>query len=225
MNNQVDEHIALASYPRSGNTWVRFLLEKATGQRSSSVYNCGGKIMPRSNVGGIVTKTHIADYTLYDRAIYLIRNPFDAFESFYHWHRDIEGNAGLEWHKHIQGCILTWFGHTQHWVRARPCIPVYTMRYEDLHADTLGELKALLGWLGWDVPNENIVAAVEASDINKLRKAFKYGPAFFRRGTIGEGINAFSTEEQYMVINALADFMIFHGYESTIRGIMAGSKT
>ncbi len=80
--------VALVSLPGSGNTWVRGLLEKATGICTGSIY-CDGGLMRSGFVGEtvhdgsvLVAKAHTPDYkkshTKYGSAILLIRNPFDA---------------------------------------------------------------------------------------------------------------------------------------------------
>lgn len=91
--------VALVSFHGSGNTWVRHLMEQATGVFTGSIYcDPGLKVAfpGESVVSGnvIVTKTHrsdsmelpgdIATYTgkrIYDKAILLVRNPYDALVS------------------------------------------------------------------------------------------------------------------------------------------------
>ena len=91
--------IALVSFHGSGNTWLRYLLEQATGYYSGSIY-CDsvlktvfpGESVVSGNV--IIVKTHHADTrTLpkdiqmstgrdtYDKAIVLVRNPYEALVS------------------------------------------------------------------------------------------------------------------------------------------------
>ena len=93
--------VALVSVPGSGNTWVRGLLEKATGVCTGSIY-CDSPLRSKGFVGEdvrdgsvLVVKTHTSDYqwkgvevekrylddALYGSAILLIRNPFDALVS------------------------------------------------------------------------------------------------------------------------------------------------
>lgn len=90
--------VALVSVPGSGNTWVRGLLEKATGVCTGSVY-CDMPLRLKGFAGEYVhdgsvllVKTHTSDYqwigtklkkrnpedALYGSAILLIRNPFDT---------------------------------------------------------------------------------------------------------------------------------------------------
>jgi hypothetical protein len=87
---------ALVSFPRSGNTWLRTLVEKSTGYGTSSIY-CDESLRlfraecNQSNL--FLIKTHsIEAYVMiqkrqryYDQFIYLVRNPFDAILSYYQY--------------------------------------------------------------------------------------------------------------------------------------------
>ena len=91
--------IALVSFQGSGNTWLRYLLEQSTGIYTGSIY-CDtalkkyfpGEYVVSGNV--VAVKTHIPNThhiptplkgslnrELYDKAILLVRNPFDALVS------------------------------------------------------------------------------------------------------------------------------------------------
>ena len=99
MDGQGRVPVALVSVPGSGNTWVRGLLEKATGICTGSIY-CDSPLRNKGFVGEyvhdgsvLVVKTHTSDYqwkdaklikrnredAYYSSAILLIRNPFDTF--------------------------------------------------------------------------------------------------------------------------------------------------
>ena len=80
--------VALASYPGSGNSWVRQLLESATGIYTGAIY-CDTAYVAIGMIGEYVdtrnvlaTKTHSAPSTSllgqYDKVIYLVRNPFST---------------------------------------------------------------------------------------------------------------------------------------------------
>ncbi|CAF1293083.1 unnamed protein product [Adineta ricciae] len=88
---------ALISFPRSGNTWLRNLIEKSTGYSTSSIY-CD-KYLEKTlhaecdRVNVFLIKTHLLNLRSlillepqrfrYDQFIFLIRNPFDAILSFH----------------------------------------------------------------------------------------------------------------------------------------------
>ena len=80
--------VALVSYPGSGNSWVRQLLEASTGIYTGAVY-CDlayvavgmiGEFIDTRNV--LAIKTHSTPLTnllaQYDKAIYIVRNPFNT---------------------------------------------------------------------------------------------------------------------------------------------------
>lgn len=77
--------VGLASFPGSGNTWVRGMLQKATGICTGSVY-CDGYLkmneFPGESVVSpsvLVVKTHESPPSdVFDTAIVIMRNPFHA---------------------------------------------------------------------------------------------------------------------------------------------------
>lgn len=113
MNASSRSPVALASFPGSGNTWIRGLLQQATGICTGGIYcdrmlrNSGypGESLRSGNT--LVVKTHQvdprwtgvhyppnttdsyfkkeSDIPIYDAAIFLIRNPFHALVS--EWNR------------------------------------------------------------------------------------------------------------------------------------------
>jgi hypothetical protein len=89
--------LSLASYPGSGNTWVRGLLQKVTGLCTGAIY-CDGELrqngFPGENIRNGVTlvKTHQSDpkwewieysnkkmtASAYSGGVFILRNPFHA---------------------------------------------------------------------------------------------------------------------------------------------------
>ena len=84
--------VALASYPGSGNSWVRQLLESSTGVYTGAVY-CDKSYIEVGMIGeGITTNNVIAIKTHYpytkvkkqlnpDKVIYIVRSPFKCILS------------------------------------------------------------------------------------------------------------------------------------------------
>ena len=86
--NSTRPRVALASFPGSGNTWLRYLLQQSTGILTGSVFadpslqeiGFGEGI---ANQSVLVIKTHNVGITRhtdhpFDRAVLLVRDPFDA---------------------------------------------------------------------------------------------------------------------------------------------------
>jgi len=79
--------VALASYPGSGNSWVRQLLETSTGIYTGTMF-CDNAYIRAGMIGeGVVSNQVIAVKSHYEspkwkfpeKIIYIVRNPFDVF--------------------------------------------------------------------------------------------------------------------------------------------------
>jgi hypothetical protein len=208
MSGPVDT-TALASFPRSGNTWLRSMIEQASGRSCGSVYD--DRIMPRPRTG-IVIKTHELDRDRYTRAIHMVRDPFDTVESYFHWRREIGGETTLAWDDHLQETVPRWAAHTRHWLEAT--CPVHRLRYEDLHADTAGQLQETLRWLGIEIPASRCREVAEASSLEAMRRRAPadLGDRFFRRGLIGHGPAAFTPSQRHHLADVVSEVARRVGY-------------
>ena len=102
--------VALGSFPGSGNSWVRQLLESATGVYTGAVY-CDKSYIEKGMIGeGVTTenvitvKTHASPNKAkqvinHDKAIYVVRNPFGSILANYNRllgkkYADVSSSAG-----------------------------------------------------------------------------------------------------------------------------------
>lgn len=131
------ESVALISFPGSGNTWVRGLLESITGICTGAVY-CDVSLRSRGFTGEyvrggsvLVVKTH-QNYPIwtdspddlkpesnqgqFGSAIFIVRNPLNALVA--EWNRKVANNftittTNLNSHTEIAG--KEWFGENKLW--------------------------------------------------------------------------------------------------------------
>ncbi len=186
----------LASYPKSGNTWVRFLLyalmfgppEKSidVSKRIPDVHRPLPFDRPAS--GPMYAKTH---FELTDRhpalattarAVHVVRHPKDVLLSALHYKRlsgkdekklpaeafarEFLARAGDPAWAN-QG-FGTWATHTTSWAdNAR--FPVLSVRYEDLKADTPAALARIARFLEIEPDADAVARAVDASSFDALR--------------------------------------------------------
>lgn len=197
---------ALASYPRSGNTWMRSLVEAATGEQMGSKYD--DRMMSR-NREGIAIKTHGLDRYAYTDAIHIIRNPFDAVWSHFNWKNTYQKPES--WESFCPRAIKNWDDHTRHWLAAT--MPTVFVRFEDLRTEPEAELGRVLEFLGCPVDKPALASAVEACGIEKLREANKdESGQFFRAGAVGKGIEHFTDEDRAMTLRVCEESMRRVGY-------------
>jgi hypothetical protein len=205
-------NVALASYPRSGNTWLSKLIETLSSQQVGSIYR--DPIFPRPATG-VVIKTHKCDGQRFNRIVHLVRSPLDSISSHFDYLHRYYPHRALDWGPHVAAQIQEWKRHTAYWMQQAK--PRLTIRYEDLMAEPHVELRKLAEFLHLDVDDVEIERAVEACKIDRLREASsKRGEdaeGFFRKGGSGHGISRYSAAEIAAIEAELGELMAKFGYE------------
>jgi Sulfotransferase domain len=186
-----DDDVFITSYPRSGNTWFRFLVAnlKTGGMAGFSnleslvpdVYQNSDAVLRRAPRPRIL-KSHEAFDGRYPRVIYLIRDPRDVAVSYYHflikW-RLIDDGYSIERYvsRFVAGDVPfgSWGDHAESWMSLRPAgMPFVLIRYEDLLADPVRELVRGAELLGVDrgaaALFERAVALSSADRMRELEK-------------------------------------------------------
>lgn len=188
--------IWLASYPKSGNTWLRFMLYAALYGPPNRSADVPAKIqdihrpMPTDldPQGPHYIKTHFAltdqhpklDQTI--KAIHIIRNPRDVLLSALNYHRlNSITSAQLSSKDYAKTFIAkkgdpqylqlgfgTWAEHARTW-RTTDRFPVLPLRYEDLKSDPEAQLIKILEFLEIEQSQEQIAQAVAASSFDAMR--------------------------------------------------------
>ena len=199
--------VALASFPRSGNTWLRVVIEDYTGEASGSIYR--DRVLPRSGEG-IVVKTHNVDRASYAAALHIVRDPFDAIASYFAWRRDIAGQ-GPGWSGHVEKAASRWSAHCRHWTSAP--YEVCLLRYEDMVSEPEQEFTRAFEYLGVAVQRSRLGEVIDRCRIDSLRERFpEVGERFFRRGTPGAGRADFTGEQAEVVSAECRPWMERFGY-------------
>ncbi|MGA8164508.1 MAG: sulfotransferase domain-containing protein [Waddliaceae bacterium] len=181
------KRVYLATYPRSGNHWVRFLLEEATHIATSSAYPdrtpeyqhlrtpfpWGGYCCPNGYHGNcsypeksdiVVIKTHYPclgktkfDCVSHLKTIRIVRHPVDSFYSYY-----VFSHRGKPQKKLVPSDTvkqyITSFRRFQAYYNDQD--DVVTFRYEDLLENPLIVFSQILEAVGYSVRNEDIERAV-----------------------------------------------------------------
>ncbi|XP_069985494.1 sialate:O-sulfotransferase 1 [Penaeus vannamei] len=158
----------LHSFPRSGNTWVRYLLEAASGIFTSSVYSdrtlvTAGYLGERHKYGWgttIATKSHFIKHLQKYRnvpTVTIIRNPARVFVSLWSYvnlknrrrkHVESVAESSLrtqEFHDFVQSKLKKWLNTTL--FSLTQCRDVFPVFYESVREDPVGETRRILEYL------------------------------------------------------------------------------
>lgn len=228
----------LASFPRSGNTWVRTvvsnLLEPAT-EGDPQVFN---RLIPDVKLTSVWTlkrrhfqmaKSHSVYRKRFQKAIYIVRDGRDVLVSFYHYtitRRGIKkrfsdwfdeytrGLYGPLWHEHVE----SWLGEGREVMGANMEILVY----EDIKQDSIHYFEKVCEFLQMERTRQEIVSAINDASIERAKSweshyakgsVLDRDQSFYRGGKTGEWKEHFSPleYERFMKMSRIAMKMV--GYE------------
>jgi hypothetical protein len=189
------DDVFLVSYPRSGNTWTRFLLGNLLypdapvtfsniESRIPEIYFNRDRVLralPRPRM----LKSHESFQPHYPHVIYVVRDPRDVAISFYHHNvkaRNIPDDYPMTSFvpRFIAGefdqKFGSWRDNVLSWVTLRGENPDFMMlRYEEMKRDTAGALLQVVTFLGHcsfrktDSSSEALQRAIDLSSPERMR--------------------------------------------------------
>ena len=163
INEILSDDLFIASYPKSGNTWLRFVLAnmKSEGEEItfktidryvSDVYT--SKNLLNSKKNNRIIKTHQTLFEYYPKTIYIYRDYRDVLISFYHYEKALKHFTGtLEQFiisKNVNQPFGSWKEHVQKAFDFKLKYPerVLLLSYESLLDDPLLQLKLIKEFTG-----------------------------------------------------------------------------
>ncbi len=193
-----EDSILLFGYPKSGNTWLRFLIynyqylllnpsnkETITFDKLNSLQNNvmdRGSVFLPENGFPLFYRTHKIynrPYTLFNKKIFIHRNPLDTLISAYYFYknRDIPFSDDpknlreklMDIDFYVSYKINFWIKYFRISVKKA----VIVMNYSDMKNDTRQELTKLVQFLNWDLDEVLIKKSVEFSSFNKVKNMGK----------------------------------------------------
>jgi hypothetical protein len=164
------------SYPKSGRTWVRYILRQLAVDRAVVFHHDGFEFndskRPPHDFDLVRRKQA---YARVDKIVYLTRQPYDTLVSLYH-----QVTSRFDDFFHYRGDLAAfirdpYFGAVPlarfqaMWRELSREANVFVGRYEALHANLYGEVNRILDFLQLDAPPEAIAAAVASASFDEMR--------------------------------------------------------
>src|ERR1039458_2642310 len=192
------DDVFLVSYPRSGNTWTRFLIGNLVHQdepvtftnvesRIPEIYLFPDRVLRRLPHPRML-KSHECFDPRYKRIIYIVRDPRDVAISYYHYAiklRWIDQDYPIE--KFVPRFVAaevdvramwaaSWSDHVMSWVSMRNGSDGFLLlRYEDMIQNTEHELSRVACFLNFKPTTERLTRAVQLSSADHMRDLEKKG--------------------------------------------------
>lgn len=189
------DDVFLVSYPRSGNTWTRFLIGNLLHPDQAVSFANVEAIIPeiyfnsdrslRSHARPRLLKSHECFQPLYKRVIYITRDPRDVAVSFYHHHVKA-GNLpdGYSMDEYVPRFVAgefdsafgSWGENVQSWLAIRGDNPDFLLlQYEQMLQDPeqalrkVGDFLATRSFENLNTSAQIIRRAVELSSPDRMR--------------------------------------------------------
>ena len=185
-------------------------------------------------------KTHLPFHFLSDcfqrsrpKVISVIRNPFDQLVSYYHFYRMYRpwGQFTGSWDEFYNDLYKkdklfygSYFDHVAGWwdVREEHKDHILYITYEDLLRDTRTGLLKVASFLGKDLSEEAVCSILTQTSFKKMKENSKMNKSndadmdnnivpFFRKGTVGDWMSYFSTEQKEEIYMLYKQNILSHG--------------
>jgi estrone sulfotransferase len=180
----------VVSYPRSGNTWTRFLIGNLVHPDTDVTFTNIERLIPDTSSQSNralkrtprprIIKTHEYFDHRYPKTIYIVRDPRDVALSYYDFqrkYRQIEDDYPLEQYADdfVNGRLIsrdwgTWAENVASWISTRVNTHGFLLlRYEDMMHDTGKELARVADFLGIRPTPDRLRQAIERSSADRMR--------------------------------------------------------
>jgi hypothetical protein len=182
----------LVSYPKSGNTWMRFLIANLLQQDPSVGLLDADSLIPSVDAKSKrffdemksprVIKSHFSFIPAYKRVIYVVRDPRDVVMSQYHYQIKrgvLEQGSSLDTFvtRFLNGEVCpygSWGDNVGSWtITRRHDVNFLLLRYEDMLSDVTSGAARISAFLGLSQDANRIATAVERSSLENMRKVEK----------------------------------------------------
>ena len=182
----------IVSYPKSGNTWTRFLIANLVHPEMRPDFSNINQIIPEPEAASTrqlaktprprILKSHEYFDPRYRRIIYIVRDPRDVVLSQYHFHMKrgrIDENHPIE--KFVKSFVAgetsgyaSWGENVAGWLATRYNSPGFLLlRYEDMLVNTAAELSKIATFLELDADTQRVEFAVKQSSADRMRELEK----------------------------------------------------
>lgn len=176
--------VFIAAYPRSGYTWLRFLLFEILTGRSAQFRELdiaipyvarhaqAAVLLPNN---GRLIATHETYRREYKRAIYLVRDVRDVAVS--EFLREQAKGLVDSFDQYLAQFLAgekrhgSWAGHLSSWLDSQAARQgkLHVIKYEDLHQRPIETLEAVIKFLGVEPDRERIASALAGNTVEQMR--------------------------------------------------------
>lgn len=236
------DDIFLVSYPKSGNTWVRFILANYLTNNNCDFIN-SHLIIPdihfnpeelrNITIRPRFIKSHNNYTSRYKRVIYIVRDGRDVAVSYYfHLIKYYQINPDTSFKDYLQEFNAghlnnygSWSSHVKSWTRNK-AKDFLLIKYEDLKSNTYREVSKILDFSGLEIVPIKLQESIRASSFENMKimenlqnnftellSNSNQNISFVRKGLVGDWKNMFQEEDTKLFKKNHADVLKSFNYQ------------
>jgi len=185
-----NDDVFIVSYPRSGNTWIRFLLGSIIYNKKvnwdtmenyipdiyrNTAYQLNKIKSPR------YLKSHSCYDAKYPKVIYIVRDVRNVFKSYYRFKSKMSNyskSISEFFDDFVNGTLDdfgSWDENVKTWINNKHKVKngFLFLKYEDLRTNTITEIKTIMSFLNLDRADKDIIDAINWSSLDNMKKLEK----------------------------------------------------
>ncbi len=183
------DDVLIVSYPKSGSTWLRFLIANYLTHNKCTFLNHhelipdihdSMELVYRARKPRII-KSHLPFTPSYKKVIYLVRDGRDvAVSYYYHLKKYGKLEKTVEFSEYLNLFNLgncydefgSWEAHIHSWLDCglASSEDFLLIRYEDVKHDTVNSFTKVLKFLNLDIDQERVEKAIHASSLENMKE-------------------------------------------------------
>lgn len=214
-----ERDIFVASYPKSGTTWVQMILYQLTTDGQKTITHID-EVSPHleetllwsgRTISDLppprIVKTHLTYHRVPKgpgRYLYVLRDGRDVATSYYHQQHSAHRDFASYFTAFMRGTLPygSWFAHVAAWLRNRGQLRLHVVRYEDLVADLEGSIRRIAEFCELPIDPDQLPRVVRNCTFeamkqneslfnltNRFRARFGEPPKMIRNGQVGDWRN------------------------------------
>lgn len=224
------DDVFLVSYPRSGNTWLRYIMTNLRFPDAEWSLLSVGSAFPE--IRGIVhpsfapsprwIKSHEPYTNKYPKVIYIVRDGRDVAVSFYHWSGYYRSDSFENYVKHHILARDGWHNHVKSWLENQSNSDILVVHYENLVHSPITELQSICKFVGLNRSSQEIEIAINRSSFERQQSDFrKFKPFEYKKVGVKGGPGKW---KEYFNDQLLEEFFKVAGEAMTMAGYGYGLK-
>lgn len=237
--------VFVTEYPKSGITWISFIIANLISDREINFSNFRSFVYPiysydksylDSITGKRYFKSHEPYQPSYPKVLYLLRDPRDVSISYYNWFKKYRSDFNISYDEFLLDFLTvgvsiygSYKDHVTDWIEnSKDSNKFLCIRYEDMIKDSYCEVKKIVNFLEISVSDEKILDSIKLSsfsNMQKLEKKETNSPffdksnnklRFVRKGKVNAWKTELSENQKELFKKYLGQFLIDYNYEQNL---------